>query len=189
MHFHEKLDKLDKVLYDTAITDPDFSGLKLIVEKLLLFSTFCLASASHLMHLSHYGIVGHVISAGKDVVDCYNAVSDGFAGCSRNLSAMEEDTIMNYGCLFADYYSVLHNFPGNVSINLLRAMRQDISMVSKYTIELILMFSNAALLVTMHIPQCSYLLENPDDDWIVELMKVARESIMSAIESLKSIRS
>lgn len=182
--FHEKLNKLDKVLYDTAIANPDFSGLKLIVENLLLFSILCLSSASHLMHLSHYGIISHVISAGKNMVDCCNAVSDTFAECSHNLSAMEKDTLMNYSCLFADYYKVLHNFPGDVSINLFRAMQQDISMVLKSTIELILIFVNAALLVMMHIPQCSYLLESPGNDYIAESMKVARESIMNAIASL-----
>lgn len=51
------------------------------------------------------------------------------------------------------------------------------------------MFVNAALLVTMHIPQSSYLLMNPDTDSIVELMKGARQSIMNVIESLQSIHS
>lgn len=189
--FHEKLDKLDKALYDVVIANPDSSGCKFIVEKLLLFSTFCLASASHIMRLASYevNILSDAILAGKDTIGCFNAVSGAFAGCSHSPSAMEKETLMNYGGLFADYYAVLHNFPENVSVNLQRAMQQDIGMVSKSTLEQILMFVNAALLVTMHIPQSSYLLMNPDADSVVELMKGARQSVMNVIESLQSIHS
>ncbi|KIL58702.1 hypothetical protein M378DRAFT_15332 [Amanita muscaria Koide BX008] len=188
--FHRQLDELAEHVYDVAVTNPDPVGLKFIIKQLLLVSTLCLASVSHLAcapaaphcKMNKFAkLTGYVTSAGQAIINCYNAVSSTPSCSSRHLSTLKKDIIMTYGHLFSDYYSVLRDFPGWVSVKLLDA--QDDQRISSTGLQLLLLFVDAALLVTMHIPPCSYL-GTEDNKYLCNSVENAWENITSAINSL-----